>query len=322
MYKRICFLAYEGMELLDLSGPQSAFYEASQAVSDSYSLKVIGFNNGPVRCEAGLQIMPELAISEVEECHTLVIPGGKGSRSESFTAQQLQALASLMSRCERVVSICTGVYFTARAGLKEGTNVTTHWAFIEDLKMQFPHLNVDCEKLYVQDGRYWSSAGVTSGIDLTLRLIELDLGKAASHQVAKHLVVYLKRSGNQKQFSDLLNMQKPRTPRMEMVNEWIKEHVHEEISVQDLAQVVHLSERQCHRLFLSETDNTPAQYIEKYRMQLASELLATSDKSIKSIAFSLGYHTSHGFNRAFQRNFSVSPSAYRSAFLTQSEELL
>ncbi|MBD1584711.1 GlxA family transcriptional regulator [Pseudoalteromonas sp. S16_S37] len=317
MNKPIYFLAYEGMELLDLSGPQSAFYEASQAVSNSYSLKVIGFDKQPVRCEAGLQIMPELALSEVQQCHTLVIPGGKGARSELVTAQQLQVLARLMARCERIVSICTGVYFTARAGLAEGTNVTTHWAFIDDLKTQFPHLCVDSEKLYVQDGRYWSSAGVTSGIDLSLRLIELDLGKTVSHQVAKHLVVYLKRSGNQKQFSDLLNMQKPRTPRMEMVNEWIKEHVHEEISVQDLAQVVHLSERQCHRLFLLETGNTPAQYIEKYRMQLASELLATSDKNIKSIALNLGYHTSHGFNRAFQRNFSVSPTAYRSAFLAR-----
>lgn len=314
MKKTICFLVYDGMELLDLAGSQSAFHEANQIKEGSYKLLVIGFKTTIIACESGVLLTPTVALKDVRECHTLVIPGGEGTRRQKIKHEQLQELSSLMSRSTRVVSICTGAYLAARAGLPDNTSVATHWAFIDDLSNLYPSLNVDSEKIYVQDGKYWFSAGVTSGIDLTLRLIELDIGKSISHQVAKFLVIYLKRSGNQKQYSDVLNMQAPRTKRMEAVNEWIKNNISAEISVTNLAKVVHLSERQCHRMFLQETSNTPAQYIEKYRMQIASELLVTSDKDIKVIASNVGYQTNNGFNRAFERNFSVTPTAYRKAF--------
>jgi len=317
MVKRICFLAYEGVELLDLSGPQSAFHEAEQVRSGTYQIQVVGFDKQIVTCEAGLQIIPSASLNEIDECHTLIIPGGKGSRSTTISACQLEELSYLMSKCERIVSICTGAYLMARAGLPCNTEITTHWNFIEDLQNKYPDLNVNLENIYVNDGRFWSSAGVTSGIDLTLKLIELDLGKDVAHQVAKYLVIYLKRSGNQKQYSDLLDMQAPKTKRMETVSHWIREHIGEQMNVANIANIVHLSERQCHRMFLSETNNTPAQYIEKCRMQLASELLITSDTNIKAIALKVGYNTTNGFNRAFERNFSVTPTAYRKDFLTK-----
>jgi transcriptional regulator GlxA family with amidase domain len=314
MPKIICLLAYEGMELLDFAGPQSAFYEACQALNESYELHVVGFSNGIVRCEAGLQITPSKLVNDIHECHTLIIPGGKGARCSYINCTQLTSLSSLMTKSERVVSICTGAYLTARAGLPNNTHIATHWAFVDDLKKQYPSLNVDREKIFVEDGKYWSSAGVTSGIDLTLRLIEIDHGLALAHHVAKHLVVYSKRSGSQKQFSNVLAIQKPRTDRIELVINWIKEHVDEVITVKRLCELIHLSERQCHRLFLKETKMTPAQYVEKYRMQMASELLATTDKEIKAIALVVGFATYTGFVRAFERNFSVTPTAYRKAF--------
>ncbi|WP_448549544.1 GlxA family transcriptional regulator [Thalassotalea fusca] len=315
MPKTICLLAYEGMELLDFSGPQSAFYEAIQVQSESYELQVVGFSKNVIKCEAGLQIIPSKLIDEIDECHTFVIPGGKGARSSHIKPNQLASLSSLMTKSERVVSICTGVYLTAKAGLPTNTNVATHWAFVDDLKKQYPSLNVDREKLFVQDGKYWSSAGVTSGIDLTLRLIEVDHGTALAHHTAKHLVVYSKRSGGQKQFSNVLDIQKPRSDRIELIMNWIKEHIDEVITVKRLSELVHLSERQCHRLFLKETEMTPAQYVEKYRMQIASELLATTGREIKSIALVVGFETYNGFSRAFERSFSVTPTAYRKAFL-------
>ncbi|GAA0858360.1 GlxA family transcriptional regulator [Aliiglaciecola litoralis] len=317
MKKTICFLVYDDMELLDLAGAQSAFHEANQLRKGSYEILVVGFDSRPIICESGIQLTPDMSLKEVDNCHTLVIPGGKGARSSEITGSQITYLRSLMSKCKRLVSICTGAFLTARAGLPENTTVTTHWAFINEMATQYPALNVDNEKIYVQDGRYWSSAGVTSGIDLTLRLIELDLGKSVSHQVAKYLVIYSRRSGNQKQYSDALNMQAPKTKRMDAINDWIKNHVSEDITVRDLANLVHLSERQCHRMFLQETKISPAQYIERYRMQLATEYLVTSEKDIKIIACSLGYKTNNGFNRAFERNFSVSPTAYRNAFVSQ-----
>jgi transcriptional regulator GlxA family with amidase domain len=315
MTKIICLLAYEGMELLDFAGPQSAFHEALQNQIESYELQVVGFSKKAVRCEAGLQIIPSKLINEIDECHTFIIPGGKGARSLSIKPAQLENLSLLISKSERVVSICTGVYLTARAGLPANTNVATHWAFVDDLKKQYPALNVDREKLFVQDKKYWSSAGVTSGIDLTLRLIEIDYGIALAYHVAKHLVVYSKRSGGQKQFSNVLDIQKPRSDRIEVIINWIKEHIDEVITVKRLSQLIHLSERQCHRLFLKETNMTPAQYVEKYRMQMASELLATTERDIKTIALVIGFETYNGFARAFERCFSVSPTAYRKAFL-------
>lgn len=317
MKKVICFLAYDGMELLDLAGSQTAFHEANQIQEDSYELVIIGFDTCTIICESGVLLTPSIAIRDVKECHTLVIPGGKGARRQDIAPEYIAQLSALMSSCTRVVSICTGAYLAANAGLPDNTTVATHWAFVDDLSKQYPSLNIDREKIYVQDEKYWFSAGVTSGIDLTLKLIELDIGKSNSHQVAKHLVVYLKRAGNQKQYSDVLDMQAPRTPRMYQINQWIKNNINADISVAKLANVVHLSERQCHRMLLQETGNTPAQYIEKYRMQVASELLVTTDKDIKVIASTVGYQTDNGFNRAFERNFSVTPTEYRKAFYSK-----
>ena len=314
MTKTICILAYEGVELLDLSGPQSAFFEANQCQPDSYEMKVVGFSTKPVTCEAGLQIIPELSIEDIGNCHSLIIPGGAGSRSDSITESDLEKLRKLMAHSERVVSICTGAYLLARTGLPSGTKVATHWAFAEKLKSAFPALTVESAKLYIRDGKYWSSAGVTSGIDLTLSLIEADCGKAVAHYVAKHLVVYMKRSGNQKQYSDLLDIQSPRQDRLGNVIDWIRDNIGRDITVSLLAEQLCLRERQCHRFFIDETGLNPAAYVEKFRMQVASDLLVSSEREMKAIAGLVGFSSYDGFRRAFIRNFSVSPSAYRNAF--------
>ena len=314
MRKTICLLAYEGVELLDLSGPQSAFYEATLFDDSSYELIAVGFTAQAVNCEAGMQVTPNATIDDIEHCHTLIIPGGKGARSPNITEADLKGLSGLMHKAERVVSICTGAFLMARAGIPMETKVTTHWAFFDMFQNQYPQLHLEEEKLFIRDGKYWSSAGVTSGIDLSLRLIELDLGSEASHHVAKHLVVYVKRTGNQKQFSDLLDVQAPKQNRILSATDWIKANIGSDITVASLSAQLHLSERQCHRLFLTETGVTPAHYVEKIRLQIASELLATTDKNSKSVAAAVGYKTYDGFRRAFERHFSISPSAYRNAF--------
>ncbi|MCC2616380.1 DJ-1/PfpI family protein [Aestuariibacter halophilus] len=314
MKKNISILVYQGVELLDLAGPQSAFNEASHFVAGAYDIDTIGFDTAPVTCEAGLQLKPNKALYNIVDCHTLIIPGGNGARSETITPQQLADLAALMSRCERVVTICTGAFLAARAGLPPGTRVATHWAFLDSFHQQFPELQIERDKLYIRDGNYWSSAGVTSGIDLSLSLIEQDCGKAAAFHVAKYLVVYLRRAGGQKQFSDPLQLQTPKTERMAFISDWITAHVSEVISVSRLAEKLHLSERQCHRWFMQHSGHTPAQYVEKCRMQVACELLASSEQALKAIGACVGYSTYDGFKRAFERHFTVSPCAYRNAF--------
>ncbi|RDX36634.1 helix-turn-helix domain-containing protein [Kangiella sp. HD9-110m-PIT-SAG07] len=312
--KKVAFLVYEAMELLDMAGSQTAFYEGNQFVSGSYSLIVVGFNNEVVVSESGTQIKPDCSINSLGECHTLVIPGGKGARLDSFSEQGLQELRELIVRCERVVSICTGAFLLAKTGLPEETKIATHWAFAKDLKKQFPDLLVDDESIFIQDKKYWSSAGVTSCIDLTLRLIELDLGKVAAMHVAKHMVVYLKRSGSQQQYSEFLSLQAPKDERLVMILEWLKENLGENITVDKIAERANMSERQLYRVFIKETGITPAHYLEELRMEVASTLLVSSEKNIKAIALSVGYRSHDGFKRAFQRRYSISPLKYRQVF--------
>lgn len=312
--KTIAFLVYNDMELLDMAGSQTAFYEASQYAKDSYSVEVVGFDEQLVVSESGTQIQPNTTIEGVQDCHTLVIPGGKGARHHPFTADSIAKLRQLMARCQRVVSICTGAFLLAETGLPKGTQVATHWAFVDEIAKRFPELEVDKKSLYVEDGKYWSSAGVTACIDLTLRLIELDLGIKAAMHVAQHMVVYLKRTGSQQQYSDFLNLQTPSDERLISIVNWLKHNLDKPISVEMIADKAKMSERQLYRSFLKEVGKSPAHYLEELRMDLARTLLISSDENLKKIALSVGYQSYDGFKRAFERNFSISPLRYRQAF--------
>jgi transcriptional regulator GlxA family with amidase domain len=314
MTKRICLLAYPDMELLDLSGPQSAFHEANSLVQDSYELTVVGFNQLPITCEAGTVILPSQTIYQISQCDTLIIPGGKGSRSVLITSEEIEALEMLAMNSRRVVSICTGAFLLAQIGVPIGAKVTTHWAFLDGLKASYPHLLVEKEKLYVRDGKYWSSAGVTAGIDLALKLIELDLDIHTAQHVAKHLVVYLQRSGNQKQFSKLLDTQGPKKDKLKHLENWLKQNAEKVITVDQLAKLLCVSERQCYRFFQTNFHSTPTQFVERTKMSIASALLESTNKDLSIIASAVGYETTEGFRRAFARNYSVSPAQYRQSF--------
>lgn len=314
--KVIAFLVYDDMELLDMAGSQTAFHEASQHVGEGYTLRVVGFSDDIVISEAGTQIKPGATVDNLKECHTLVIPGGRGARNNPFTSSSIAQLRQLISMCERVVSICTGAFLLAKAGLPDGTRVATHWAFTDNLKNEFPQLSVDKKSLFVEDGKYWSSAGVTSCIDLTLRLIEIDLGKVVAMHVAQHMVVYLKRTGSQQQYSDFLNIQTPSDERLISIVNWLKENLAKQLTVEMIADKANMSERQLYRVFIKELGTSPAHYLEELRMGVAGTLLISSDKKLKKIALSVGYQSYDGFKRAFERKFSISPLKYRQAFTT------
>lgn len=312
--KNVIFLAYNDMELLDLSGAQTAIYEADRIQPGTYRTQVVGLDSNSVISEAGTCLLPTTSIDEVKRCHTLVIPGGRGARLDNWSETDLKRLKKLMSRSQRVVGICTGSFLLARVGLPAQTKVATHWASVDQLNADYPELVVDKDSLYVEDGKYWTSAGVTSGIDLTLRLIELDYGSLLATRVARQLVVYLKRSGSQQQFSEYLEIQEPKTNRIAELTSWIKSNLAEPISVSLLADRARISERHLHRLFLDETGLTPSGYIERTRLQAASHLLTTSNKELKQIGLSVGYETYDGFSRAFKKKYKTSPLMYRRAF--------
>lgn len=348
--KKIAILIYDQMELLDMSGIQTAFFTANQQVPGSYQLSTIGFDAKTVTCESGTRIIPDSCISTLDDehaldeehksnaFHTLIIPGGKGARLNLINSDHSRALKLAIGKCERIVTVCTGIFLLANLGLVKGTHVATHWAYVDQFKCSFPHLQVDRDKLFIRDKlcikenrfiqdtqcerdclprkeqQLWSSAGVTSGIDLALRLIELDINRATAINVAQYLVVYLKRSGSQQQFSGLLDMQIPKSDVIASVINWIKENLGKHLSVQQMADRANLSERQFRRLFMRDTGKTPANYLEELRMDSAKNLLLNSDKSIKQLALTLGFNSADGFRRAFERKYSVSPSQYRLVF--------
>lgn len=312
--KNTAILIYNQMELLDMSGIQTALFMANQKAPGSYRLSTVGFDSEPVTCESGTRLLPDSTLEEIEDYHTLIIPGGVGARLRELSDQQRQQLTDCIHACERVVTICTGIFMLAKTGLCDGLNVATHWAFVEQLRCNFPSLIVDKDKLFVRDKQFWSSAGVTSGIDLALRLIELDINKAVAIDVAQYLVVYLKRSGSQQQFSGVLDLQSPKSDVIANVINWIKSNLHRPISVQQMADEANLSERQFRRLFMRDTNKTPANFLEEMRMDSAKNLLLNSDKSIKHLALTLGFHSADGFRRAFERKYKVSPSRYRNMF--------
>lgn len=311
----IGYLIFEDIELLDMSGPQTAFYEANSFVDKTnvYTQFTIGFDANPVKTEAGTRIMPDKMVDEVKHLDTLIIPGGCGARAH-FTEAQLSQLAKLILKAGRVVSICTGVFLMAKVGLPSRATVTTHWNFAGVLQQTFPELNVQQDRIYTQYEKFWSSAGVTAGIDLALRLIELDHDSVIAANVARNLVVYLKRNGSQKQFSQLLALQSSTSDVLQPLYLWLVDNLDKKVSVEDIAGQLSMSERQTYRYIKANTGESPANYVEKVRLNYASEMLTNSAVQAKQVAYDVGYQTYDGFRKAFERHFGMTPIMYRAHF--------
>jgi len=212
------------------------------------------------------------------------------------------------------MSVCTGAFLLAGAGLLAGRTVTTHWAYCESMARRFPEINVLAEPVYVRDGKFLTSAGVTCGIDVALAVVEEDLGRDAAMEVARHLVVFLRRPGNQAQFSAQLASQLAHRPALRDLQQWIAEHPGGDLSVSALAQRASLSERQFSRAFTAEVGVTPGRYVAQVRLEAARRHLEDTADSIEQIAAGCGYGTPETMRRAFLRALSVGPAEYRRRF--------
>jgi transcriptional regulator GlxA family with amidase domain len=270
-----------------------------------------------VRTSSGLRLLPDadladLSGSEVESPHTLVVPGGRGTREpEPGLVARIRALAA---GSERVVSVCTGAFLLAEAGLLAGRRATTHWAYCATLAQRFPDVEVDPEPIYVRDGPVATSAGVTAGIDLALALVEEDLGRDVALHVARHLVMFLRRPAGQAQFSAQLAAQLAERQPLREVQQWIAEHPEADLSVEELARRASLSPRQFARAFAAEAGQTPGRYVDGVRLEAARRRLEDSDDAVESVARSCGYGTPEAMRRAFVRTLAVSPAEYRRRF--------
>lgn len=319
MRKQVGILIYRDVQALDVAGPMDAFAAATAADETgksvpAYEVFTVASSRRGRAAESGLLFKPQHTFESCPELDTLLIPGGCGIRDAAVIARLAPWIAHIARRARRVAAVCTGAYGLAATGLLRNRRVTTHWRFAHDLAARYPELRVDANALYLKDGPFYTSAGITAGIDLALALIEEDLGRAASLQVARELVVYLRRPGGQAQYSEPLEFEAKSVDRLGDVARWITVNLHKPITIEALARRVNLGPRQVSRRFKQAFGATPADFVESLRMKEAQRRLVVSGNSIKRVAASLGYRSPHVFRRAFERRFGVSPLTYRQRF--------
>ncbi|MBS0220745.1 MAG: GlxA family transcriptional regulator [Proteobacteria bacterium] len=306
---RIFILAYDGCQLLDVTGPAAVFGAVNEAVRRQvYDLAIVSPDGGPVTTNSGVAIQARRFGGQPD---TLLVAGGsRGLPAVTARIDLRRWLRRVAPRAVRYGSVCTGAFVLAAAGLLDGRRVATHWASCSKLAQHYPALSVDADALYVVDGKVWTSAGVTTGIDMALALVEVDHGAAMANLIARHFVLYARRPGYQSQFSPLLQAQtKAEAPFADLI-EWMQSHLDAPLDVPALARRVGLSERTFYRKFTEATGKTPAQFVERLRLEAARTLLARN-LPLKVIAGRVGLGSSARLGAAFERGFGMAPSLFR-----------
>ena len=311
---RIAILLFDGVNAIDVAGPAEAFAAATQT-RDQRPYEVVTWSIGArtVRSEAGLALIADTGLPEEPRADMLIIPGGTGIRSAETLTRVGQWVRARHGQFGRIASICTGAYALAESGLMRGRRIATHWAHAGELQRRYPDVEVDARALFLSDGRFFSSGGVTAGIDLTLELIGRDLGTDAAMRTARELVVYLRRPGSQEQFSRPLEMQTRAVDRLSEVCTWAAANLDGDLSVEALAARAGLSERQFSRRFRKAFGVPPAAYIKRVRLDAARKLLAQGVGMTRTAA-AAGFVSVDGFRRAFHGAFGVTPGEYLQRF--------
>jgi transcriptional regulator GlxA family with amidase domain len=317
--RRVGLLGFDGVMALDIVGPIDAFTTATVEGKDGvsrpcYQVVLIGLSNRPFISESGIRFKPHTNIRSAPGLDTLVIPGGRGLRNPRTQARVAEWVKAHAATIRRVATVCTGVYGLAPTGLLDGRRVTTHWRHARPLAERFPRLQVDANALFIKDGPFYTCAGVTAGIDLSLALIEEDHGPGVALAVARELVVYLKRAGGQEQYSEPLRFQTRCTDPLADLVAWVQGHLAADLSVEALAGKAHLCPRHFTRRFKDVFGTTPAAFVEDLRLREARQRLGRANQSVAVVGQSVGFRSGDAFRRAFERRFGLNPTSYRKRF--------
>lgn len=313
--RRILFLLYDGFEMLDLGSPAGVFASANSIAGQPlYQVVCVSEAGGPIASGLGIPVVTQ-SIGEIEPgpADTLLIVGADReplTRLRRPSAALQSWLARAAQRAERFGSICTGALILARCGLLDGRCATTHWLAVSYLAKRNPAVTVENDTLYVVDGRLWTSAGATTGIDMALAMIERDQGGALMGQVARRLVVYAHRPGNQSQFSPVLDAQTAKDTRFAELVAWMEERLDQPLSVEILAAQAGMSERGFRRHFTDQTGMSPGKFVDALRLDRAKALLA-GGMPVKQVAAGIGFRSEAAFRKAFQAKFALAPSLHR-----------
>jgi transcriptional regulator GlxA family with amidase domain len=319
--RNIVIVAYPGVQSLDVTGPLEVFsgahslIDASARAERGYAVHVLSPDGRPLRTSSGLTITPDAALRHAPRTiDTLVLAGGSGHADAASDPAFLRWIAKTSSKARRTASVCTGAFLLARAGLLDGRRATTHWAAAAELQRQHPRVRVDPEPIYVRDGPIWTSAGVTAGMDLALALVEEDLDREAALLIARHLVLFLRRPGNQSQFSATLAAQRAARQPLREIQTAVLEDVAGDHSVEAMAARAHMSPRHFARAFRAETGVTPAHHVELVRLEAARRALEDTNDPIAVVAAGCGFATAETMRRVFLRALAVGPAEYRRRF--------
>ncbi len=308
--RSIGVLIFEDFQLLDAAGPIGAFEMPMRGMKPPpYTLDIIAPTAGPVRSSSGAVWLAN-AMPRLPKYDTVIIAGGWGTRAAMIDPKVQAFVRAAMKSARRVCSVCSGAYILAQAGVLEGKRATTHWGRTPDFQTRFPAVKLEPDCIYTHDGKLWTSAGITAGIDLALALIADDLGEEVSRRTAQELVVYHRRPGGQSQFSALLDIERVEG-RFTPLLAWMRERLDEELSVEALAGQAAMSPRNFSRAFLAETGITPAKAVERLRLESARERVEHSADSIDVVARRVGFGDPERMRRAFVRAFGQPPQALR-----------
>ncbi len=319
--RHIVITAYQGVSLLDLAGPLEAFQVASSFEGPRgrrvvYECSVVSVRGAAVRTADGVEIVTQ-SIRQVASTSidTLIVPGAFNVDDVTRDQELVRWVARKAPACRRVCSVCIGSFLLADAGVLDGRRAATHWMHAPLLATRHPRVSVEPDAIFVRDGRVWSSAGVTTGIDLALALIEQDAGREIAMNVARILVVYLKRSGGQSQYSALLAAQaESESETFGKLEQWIAENLKRDVTVEKLAERVHMSPRNFARVYAQKRGRTPAKAVEAIRLDAARRRLEETEDRIASIAEQCGFGSEERMRLAFLRALKIPPRDYRKRF--------
>ena len=320
--RQILMVGFDDAQILDITGPLEVFSRASRLMIEEglaseppYRIALTATRRGPIATSSGLSLIAQRSLREWRDpIDTLIVAGGLGVTQAVRDRELSGWIARMASRVRRLCSVCTGAFILAQAGLLNGRGATTHWRWCERLATDYPQVRVETDPIFVRDGNIFTSAGVTAGIDLALALVEQDHGRNIALAVARELVMFLRRPGGQSQFSVQLATQAADREPLRELQSYIADNPGADLSVAKLARRAAMSPRNFARVFVRETGITPAEFVERTRVEAARRRLEESSDGIEEIAAGCGFGTRESMRRAFVRRLNVAPSEYRNRF--------
>jgi transcriptional regulator GlxA family with amidase domain len=315
----VVIVAYPGMQSLDAIGPFEVFAGATRAAAmlgagGGYQVVLASTDGTAVQAESGVGLCTAPLPDPDRPIDTLVIPGGGQARAARSDQALMAWIGEVAPACRRVATVCTGAFLAAEVGLLDGRRVTTHWASAERLAHEYPALDVDGDPIYIRDGKFWSSAGVTAGIDLALALVADDHGDELAQTVARWLVMFLHRPGGQTQFASPVWVPRAERSTVRAVQTRVEASPGDDHRLSVLAAGASMSVRHFARVFTDEVGETPGRFVERVRLEAARRTLETTDSTLEVVAAECGFGSAETLRRAFHRRMNVAPDSYRRRF--------